>query len=192
MRFKLADDTLTDAERRKKRFAANLQQLVEAAGLNLKQAAEEIGVPYPWVRRTATAGVARSDEKNRTTLERLAAYFALPSIDHLWHNQLVIQLLASPEGEEFVSRFHGSLTAIHAADTAKLESVDRRRLAALKEALKIKEVSDSRPTDVRTVLMAFLDQHGLPGLRPIAERWLAAQRDSATPMRNGTDNGLCE
>ena len=189
MRFKLADDTPTEAERRKERFAANFQHLVEAAGMNLKQAAEEIGVPYPWVRRTATAGVARSDEKNRANLERLVAYFAVPSVDHLWHDQLVIQLLTSAEGEEFVSRFHGSLSALHTRETAKLKSVDRSRLAALKKALNVMELSDSRPTDIRTVLMAFIEECGLPGLRPIAERWLAGQRDSATPLRNGTDNG---
>lgn len=197
MRFKMTGTTagLTEGERRKKRFARNLQQLVELAGMNLKVAAEEIGVPYPWVRRMATTGIGRSDAKNRANLDRVAAYFVLPSIDQLWQDHLVVDLLTSPEGKEFVGKFHDSLARLCSQESEKLRSVDLLRLEAIRKAINFIELPLPRITNPRTVLMAFIEDCGLSGLKVIAEKWLEHQVEhqveSAAPLRNGTDNGLC-
>jgi len=92
----------------------------------------------------------------------------LPSVDHLWHDQLVVQLLTSPEGEEFVGRFKDSLGKLYAEESAKLKSVDLARLEALRQALDIKEMPQAHSSDTRAVVMAFITDCQLSGLRPIA------------------------
>jgi hypothetical protein len=193
MQFRMAN--ATEVEQRRDRFARNLQQLVEATELNLKQAAEEIGVPYPWMRRMVTAGTSRCDEKNRANLDRVAAYFLLPDTDHLWREQLVVELLTSPLGEEFMSRFKDSLRKLHTEESEKLQSVDLARLAALRKAFNFIDLPVPGFTNPRAVVMAFINDRKLSGLEAMAEEWLAGQVEhqveSAAPLRNGTDNGLC-
>jgi len=171
----------------KQDFAKNLRQLVEAAGLNLKQAAEKLDVPYPWLRRMATAGTSRADDRSRPYLVKITQFFALPEIDHLWRENLVAELLTSPRGEEFVRRFRETLERLYETESQKVSAVDQTRFDALRKFHGILgNVTPPQETTIREVVMAFLEDCRLPGLIPMAERWLKEKRKEAEAQQNAT------
>lgn len=102
------------AEQRKQVFIRNLNQLLDVLGVNRKDAAETLQIPYRWVRRVVTSGVSRPDERNHEALEKLVSYFALPGIAALWTPNLVAALIASEQGRTFVEKFGpGISTMVH-------------------------------------------------------------------------------
>jgi DNA adenine methylase len=77
-----------------RRLAQNLDRLLALNGLGRKEAAEAIGVPYKWLRRAVSQGLARPDQRNAARLESVTAFFGLRRIDDLWQPSLVELRLA--------------------------------------------------------------------------------------------------
>ena len=75
---------------RKKRFARNLDKLLEARRLGRKEAAEWAGVPYQWLRRAVTEGISRSEARNIAHLQALADYLGISSPDRFWDRGLYV------------------------------------------------------------------------------------------------------
>ncbi len=71
-------------EQRKRMFAKNLDALLEVTGMQRKEAAEQIGLPYKLIRRLVSSGVSRVDARNEDNLEKIVAYFGLSGPDELW------------------------------------------------------------------------------------------------------------
>ena len=120
---------------RKELFAQNLDQLLKFSGLNRKEAAEEIGLPYKLVRRLASAGVSRIDERNRDSLQKIADYFALVNVDELWVSNMVPWLLTEPEGRLFVEKFRSKLVEYRRKQSRATEQVDHEVDQLMAEAL---------------------------------------------------------
>ena len=74
---------------RRIRFAGNLKALIEGSGLNRKQFAEKVDVPYPWLQRATTGGITRLDRRGREHLDRIAKWFGLAEADRLWDRDFV-------------------------------------------------------------------------------------------------------
>lgn len=70
-------------------FAKNLDHLIRLQGLRRNTASELIGVPYKWLRRAVTKGVAAPSAKNAHHLEKLASYFKLPNQTEFWRHDLI-------------------------------------------------------------------------------------------------------
>lgn len=129
-----AEERLTPTEL-KERFARNLDGLLSVVGLSRKDAAAEIGVPYKLVRRLASAGVSFAEDRNSESLTRIADYFALPSVDHLWRGDLVRRLLATEEGEGFLKKFRDRLLAERERRVAEAQVVGQDEVALMGRAL---------------------------------------------------------
>jgi hypothetical protein len=119
----------------KQTFAKNIDGLLNLLGLSRKDAAEQIGVTYKLIRRLVSAGISRPDDRNRDNLLAITRFFALPSIQHLWHENLVDDLLAQEEGLPFVEKFRPQLLRSREDQMAKLIDVDDKRLERLHRAL---------------------------------------------------------
>src|SRR4051812_3796706 len=63
-------------------FAHNLRFAINLNGWNLKEAAENLGVAYTWLRRAVTQGVHHT-RKTNPSIEKIAAYFGC-SPELLW------------------------------------------------------------------------------------------------------------
>ena len=70
-------------------FARNLDLLLRLLGRTRKQAADEAGVPYQWLRERATAGLERAGAWNVNHLRRLARWLGLNDYRALWENELI-------------------------------------------------------------------------------------------------------
>jgi DNA adenine methylase len=81
-------------------FAQNLDRLLALNGLGRKKAAEAIGVPYKWLRRAVSHGLARPDPRNVVRLQMVTEFFALRRIDDLWRPSLVELRLAPDRRDE--------------------------------------------------------------------------------------------
>lgn len=133
-----ADERLT-AEELKERFAANLDRLIGLVGLTRKDAAREVGIPYKLMRRLVSAGVSRPDERSAENLNRLAAYFALPDVDHFWKGDLLVRLLTTDAGRAFVEKFKDRLLAEREKRLAGARVVGHEELALLGRALGVED-----------------------------------------------------
>ena len=70
-------------------LAQNLDRLLALKCLSRKEAAQAIGVPYKWLRRTVSKGLAMPDRRNAARVQSVAAFFGLRTIDDLWRPTLV-------------------------------------------------------------------------------------------------------
>lgn len=68
-------------------FRSNMRSLVEGRWLSQRQAADEIGVGYKWMRRACHRGLMRTDSRTRDDLQRVAEFFGI-NIDDLWDERL--------------------------------------------------------------------------------------------------------
>ncbi len=80
-------------------LAQNLDRLLALKGLGRKEAAEAIGVPYKWLRKAVSQGLARPDRRNTDRLQQVAAFFGLTKFEDLWRPSLV-QLRLAPDWSE--------------------------------------------------------------------------------------------
>jgi len=72
-------------EWRKVRFARNLDTLIACYGLNRKQFAERVMVPYSWLHRAANEGITRLDHRGEGYLSRIAVACGWPRLkETLW------------------------------------------------------------------------------------------------------------
>ena len=75
--------TLNQGSRHADVFRVNLRRLLESYWLSQRQAADEIGVSYKWLRRLCHEGVQRADRRTEGSLRRIAGHFGL-QLDDLW------------------------------------------------------------------------------------------------------------
>jgi len=87
-------------DRPNRRLSQNLDRLLALKRLGRKEAAEAIGVPYTWLRRAVSQGLAKPDQRNAAHLQRVATFFGLRRIDDLWRPSLVELRLASERGDK--------------------------------------------------------------------------------------------
>ena len=143
---------------RKVQFAQNLDCLLRLAGLSRKEAAEKAGVSYKLVRRLASAGVSRVDQRNEESLRKLATFFSLSRIDDLWLANLLDWLLRADEGQPFVEKFRSELSHFLDEQTRNIEHVDQSQVQLIAEALRGESQSDNEAVvteylnRVRTIL----------------------------------------
>jgi len=139
--MKMADST-NQAEFRRQTFVKNVNQLLEVARLKRKEAAEAVGVPYKWLRRMVTTGLLRSDERNLKDLQKLAAYFSVPDVEHLWRPDLVCWLLESDAGKAFWSQFTKNIYTLWSDLENAFRAIDLELLRCLRWQCRERSVSD--------------------------------------------------
>jgi hypothetical protein len=122
-------------EERKRRFATNLDMLIRLVGLSRVEAAHEIGLKHKLVLRLVSAGVSRSDDRNRDSLTRIAVYFALPSVDDLWRADLLRLVLSADPDNGFVEKFRPRLLAERERRVAEERALGQDELTLLSRAL---------------------------------------------------------
>jgi hypothetical protein len=118
---------------RKQTFARNVNRLAAVLGVSQRQAAERIGVPYKWLWRMAQTGISRIDERNLPNLEKVAAYFLVPSTDDFWREGLLYWLIASDEGCGFVKKFRDELREMYRKECQKDAEIDRQLLNVVRK-----------------------------------------------------------
>jgi hypothetical protein len=134
----IGEERLT-TEEWKQRFASNLDRLIGLLGLTRKQAASQIGISYKLVRRLVSDGVSRADERSKEDVARIAAFFALPSIDHLWRADLLPLVLTSDEAGGFIEKFRPLLIAEREKRLAEVQRGVHEELGLLSRALGFEE-----------------------------------------------------
>jgi hypothetical protein len=82
-------------DRPNRHLAQNFDRLLILKGLGRKEAEDEIGIAYKWLRRAVSQGLARPDRRNAARLQMVTAFFGLRRIDELWRPSLV-ELRLSP------------------------------------------------------------------------------------------------
>lgn len=70
-------------------FRENLRHLLRTNWCSQREASEQIGVPYKWLRRLCHQGLQRIDKRSKPNLEKVAEYFALKT-EELWGDQIQI------------------------------------------------------------------------------------------------------
>jgi hypothetical protein len=124
----------------KERFSSNLHRLFGIVGLTRRDAAVQIGISYPLVKRLVSAGVSRSDPRNLKSLSRIAAFFEIENIEDLWHPELIRRLLISDD-RTFVKKFQTRILAVREQRLVEAGPVRREELALMNRALGLEEAS---------------------------------------------------
>lgn len=135
-------ERLTTPEWRR-RFARNLDRLMEIVGLSRKEAAKESGIDYRMVRRLVSEGVSRGDERSKDELQKLVAFFCLERADDLWRADLLPLLLTTEYGAKFVEKFRPRLLAVRERKLTETLEPPYDPLALLNAALGF-EAGESR------------------------------------------------
>lgn len=73
---------------RAEQFRLNLKRLIRSRGMTQRQAAEDIGVPYNWLRKACNDGIAREQAANAERLKRVATFFDILDRTLLWSESL--------------------------------------------------------------------------------------------------------
>lgn len=136
------DERLTTEEWRK-RFAQNLDRLLDLLSLSRKDAADETGVAYPTVRRLVSAGISRTDDRSGDDTSKLVKFFCLESIDDLWRSELPARLLTTKHGSQFVKKFRTRLMTTRVAKLAERAEPAYDPLPLLNTALGFPNVGQS-------------------------------------------------
>jgi DNA adenine methylase len=76
-------------------FRQNFRSLLESRWLSQREAADQIGVPYKWVRRLCHEGVTRADKRTKAGLDDIANFFGL-EVEELWREGAVSVPLPRP------------------------------------------------------------------------------------------------
>ena len=146
-------------EERKTVFAKNLDRLICEARLSRKKAAEKIGLPYGWVRKMATEGTSRPDERNLEYLHNIIEFFAVPSVDHLWHDDLIDWLLVAEEGKRFRECFgRDRQSAVNGVEEQRISDAAEivQRIELLQEGKVEQRDVSGRATKTYTDKLTFL------------------------------------
>lgn len=120
----------------KQRFASNLDRLLGIVGLTRRDAAVEIGISYPLLKRLVTAGVSRPDPRNRQSMSRMVNFFRIENVDDLWRTDLISRLLTD---EAFVTMFRERMLVVRERRLVEMGPVRREELVFLNRALGFKE-----------------------------------------------------
>ncbi|HUT87620.1 MAG TPA: hypothetical protein VMX15_06015 [Candidatus Heimdallarchaeota archaeon] len=127
----VTEESTPESAQRKGVFRQNITDLVYVLHVNQKQAAQMIGVQYKWLWRMAKKGISRIDDRNLPNLQKVAAYFEVPSTDEFWREGLICWLLASQEACPFVEKFKPNLEETYLRESAKLASVKNQLMEAI-------------------------------------------------------------
>ena len=119
----------------KAHFVKNLNQLLDILGKNRKDAAEEIKVPYKWLRRMVSSGTGRKEERNIKNLEKVVQFFRLPRTDDLWRTDLVRWLVSEKTSLDFLKTFEARLKIYYTKKMEQRESIDMALVRAIEVAL---------------------------------------------------------
>lgn len=71
-------------------FRRNLRGLLRSEWLSQREAADEIGVRYKWIRRLCHQGLIRTDRRTEASLEQVAEFFGLDR-DAFWNSDCLKQ-----------------------------------------------------------------------------------------------------
>lgn len=140
----------------KKRLANNLDSLLRVLGLSRKDAAAEIGISYPLMRRLATAGVSRLDDLNREALSSVANYFCV-SIDLLWIADLRRWLLTPGNPTKFAEKFRDRLIAEQQRRQSALGPAEKEDLALIGQAFGGEPAPLTLPAEVTGKVLVILN-----------------------------------
>lgn len=77
-------------------FVANLRSLLNSRGLSQRDFADRVGgdteaerdAYYRWLRRAASQGVTRCEDRNRRQLQRICDFFGIHPVERLWSRSL--------------------------------------------------------------------------------------------------------
>lgn len=72
----------------------NLRFLLRSRWLSQKDASDQIGVPYKWLRRLCHQGIERIDKRSKPNLEKLALFFSV-EVGELWGDHIQIEVPAN-------------------------------------------------------------------------------------------------
>ena len=86
-------------------FRQNLRALLQSRWLSQREAAEQVDVPYKWMRRLCHDGVTRYDRRTQAGLERIAKHFEI-DVDDLWKRDAVSS--AEPRQDRSLIRWWGT------------------------------------------------------------------------------------
>ncbi len=70
------------------RFKTNLRDLIDRTGMTQKAFADRLDIPYIWLRKSCTKGVARSHPKNVKHIQAICDFFKLRDPQSLWSRRL--------------------------------------------------------------------------------------------------------
>ena len=70
------------------RFKTNLRDLIDRTGMTQKAFADRLAIPYIWLRKSCTKGVARSHPKNVKYIQAISDFFKLRDPQSLWSRRL--------------------------------------------------------------------------------------------------------
>lgn len=103
----------------------NVRWLLDSEWLSQREAAEEIGVRYKWVRRLCHHGLVWPDRRTAAKLDQLAEFFGVPTAD-LWSsnlrdqhripkNHVLLKWIGSKrkQADEIVARFPRQIATYH-------------------------------------------------------------------------------
>ncbi len=135
------DDERLTTEELKRRFARNLDRLLGLLGTSRKDAADEIGIPYPLLRRLVSAGVSRTDERGEDDLQKIAAFFALSAVADLWRADLLTAVLDPAEDNAFIKKFRSRLLAERQRRMTEAREATLDEISLLNRALGFREGS---------------------------------------------------
>ncbi len=69
-------------------FRDNLRALIRDRGLTQRQAADEIGVDYLWLRKACANGISKPQVRTKPKIEKIRAYFGIGRTRLLWSKSL--------------------------------------------------------------------------------------------------------
>lgn len=76
-----------DQTERAEIFRSNMRSLLESRWLSQREAADEMGVGYKWMRRACHRGLKRTDSRTIDNLQKVADFFGI-EVDDLWDEKL--------------------------------------------------------------------------------------------------------
>src|SRR5262249_37810472 len=124
------ENDMTEAEKKQKLFAANLDSWLRNRGLSRKEAAEKIGVDYRWLRRVATEGISRTNHKQQVALERLARFFNR-SVEAFWelNPPAPVKNAAEQEAEAYAEKVRSFLLQASTFEALALKATIDKTIA---------------------------------------------------------------
>ena len=91
-------------KRTAEQFRSNMRQLLKSRWLSQREAADQIGVPYKYMRRLCHEGIERIDRRTRDRLHQIAGFFEL-EIEDLWSEEVPF---ADPRRDRTLIKWTGS------------------------------------------------------------------------------------
>ena len=119
-------------------FVANLRSLLASRGLSQRDLADQIGGDteaernsyYRWLRRTASQGLTRCEDRNRDQLQRICDFFGVHPVERLWSRSLLATQKSADELADMLRYIIQTTTPLDGIGRAFSNVVDADRLMA--------------------------------------------------------------